>query len=107
MDYKVIKKVLGIQAGFPESSLSKVINKLEDKNINYICLDRRNSYEVDEKEIFKKNRYSWFLERAKNSINKKMKLETIINILNDKIDYEEIKEILDKIEGILSEYNYI
>ncbi len=35
--------------GFPLNSLNKVIAKLEENKINYIILDRRNSYDIEQK----------------------------------------------------------
>ena len=36
-------------AGFPEVSLKRVLATLENKKIEYMILDRRNNYDVDEK----------------------------------------------------------
>ena len=44
-----LKEVEGIKmCGFPKASINKVIAKLEDKKINYLIVDRRNQYDVDE-----------------------------------------------------------
>ena len=39
--------------GFPSQSLNKIISKLENKKINYVIVDRRNNYEIEQKEDFK------------------------------------------------------
>ena len=54
-DYKI--KELGQknkECGFPINSLNKVIAKLENNKINYLVIDRRNEYDVDMKEDYKK-----------------------------------------------------
>lgn len=48
--YKVKYVENNIQSvGFSEGALNKVLTKLEEFKINYLILDRRNDYEVDEK----------------------------------------------------------
>ena len=52
--------------GFPINSLNKIIAKLEEKKINYLIVDRKNNYEVDE--IFDNknlNNYKKYFEKAK------------------------------------------
>ena len=34
--------------GFPKNAIPKVMSKLEQKKINFIIVDTRNNYEVDE-----------------------------------------------------------
>ena len=41
------------ECGFPIAALPKVMAKLEEKEINYLVLDRRNNYDVDNKEDYK------------------------------------------------------
>ena len=53
------------ECGFPVSAISKVCAKLENNKINYLIIDRRNNYDVDEKEDYKNlNRYAEFYEKA-------------------------------------------
>lgn len=47
-DYKLKKVEEVYMCGFPQDSYNKVIAKLEEKKINYMILDRRNNYEIDE-----------------------------------------------------------
>ena len=41
------------ECGFPIGALSKVVAKLQNLEINYLLIDRRNNYDVDEKEDYK------------------------------------------------------
>ncbi len=34
--------------GFPKNAIPKIMSKLEQKKINFIIVDTRNNYEVDE-----------------------------------------------------------
>ena len=40
-------------SGFPTSSIKKVEARLENKKINYIVLDRKDNYAVNERTDFK------------------------------------------------------
>ena len=66
--------------GFPQDSYNKVIAKLEEKKINYMILDRRNNYEIDEicdnKNL---NTYTTYFEKARKYINLKIRIENILN----------------------------
>ena len=63
---------------FPKNSYNKVIAKLENSKINYIVIDRRNNYEIDEE--LNNNNY----------------------IINN-IEKDSTKNIIKKIEEILNE----
>ena len=68
-----LKDVEGISVcGFPTNSVNKVIAKLEPNKINYIIIDRKNDYEVEEKSDNKNlNKYLEYYEKAKKYINYK------------------------------------
>ena len=83
--------------GFPINSLNKVLKRLEKLNINYIVYDNKiitkvnftnNSYNKYRIDI---NTYNSYLRRIKN----------INNILVDRINSNNLKDILSKIENIL------
>ena len=83
--------------GFPINSLNKVLKRLEKLNINYIVYDNKiitkvsfnnNSYNKYRIDI---NTYNSYLRRIKN----------INNILVDRINNNNLKDILGKIENIL------
>ena len=78
---------------FPKSALNKVLFRLEDNKINYIILDRRNSYNVDEKDNNKNlNRYNEIYKIAKSKIAYSMRIEKIYKYLlecnNEQTIYE-------------------
>ena len=90
--------------GFPESSINKVIAKLEDNKINYLILDRRNNYEVEEIYDNKNlNTYSKYFEKARKYINCKIRIDKINNFLIENIGNESFKEIISKMEEIINE----
>ena len=72
-DLEKLKKVENVMmCGFPLSSIHKVMAKLEERKINYLIVDRRNNYEVDEISDNKNlNNYIKYFEKAKRYINYK------------------------------------
>lgn len=89
---------------FPTKSLKKNLAILEAKKINYIIIDRRNNYEVDEKFDNKNlNRYDEMFERAKKFITLKQRIDNINRYLIDNINKENIKKIINKMEEIINE----
>ncbi len=89
---------------FLKKYFGKVVSTLEEKKINYLIIDPRNNYDVDEKSDNRNlNTYqkefnkAYLVEKQKNKINKiKEKLETYIG-------KEEFKTIIKKMEDILDE----
>lgn len=80
--------------GFPNQSLNKIISKLEEKKINYIIIDRRNNYDVEEKETFKNlNNYNKYYEKAKEIIGLKVRIQKINEYLLEKMDKKKIYDI--------------
>ena len=89
---------------FPKSSLPKVIAELENKKINYMLIDRRNNYYVQEKSDNKNlNSYDKFFEKAKKYINLKKRINNISNYLLQNINNPDITEKLKKMETIINE----
>ena len=103
-DYKLKKVEEVYMCGFPQDSYNKVIAKLEEKKINYMILDRRNNYDVDEfcdnKNL---NTYTTFFEKARKYINLKIRIESINNYLLENINKQDFKNILNKMEEIINE----
>lgn len=103
-DYKLKKVEEVYMCGFPESSKNRVIAKIEEKKINYLILDRRNNYEVEEIYDNKNlNTYSKYYEKARKYINCKIRIEKINNFLIENIGNESFKEIINKMEVIINE----
>ena len=103
-DYKLKKVEEVYMCGFPQDSYNKVIAKLEEKKINYMILDRRNNYEIDEicdnKNL---NTYTTYFEKARKYINLKIRIENINNYLLENIDKQDFKKIISKMEEIINE----
>ena len=103
-DYKLKKVEEVYMCGFPQDSYNKVIAKLEEKKINYMIIDRRNNYEIDEfcdnKNL---NTYTTYFEKARKYINLKIRIENINTFLLENIDKPDFKNIIYKMEEIINE----
>lgn len=88
---------------FPKQSYSKIVAKLENNKINYIVLDRRNNYNIDEKsDNGNLNNYEKYFEKAHIVINKKIRIEKIYNYLMKNVETENINTILNNMEEIIN-----
>lgn len=103
--YKLRDMEKGIKsAGFPEVSLKRVLATLENKKIEYMILDRRNNYDVDEKyEIGNINKYNEIYNKAKKIANLQARIENIYQYLNNNINRKDISNILKKMEQTIYE----
>ena len=92
------------ECGFPVNSISKVMRKLEDNKINYLVIDTRNNYDVEEKINFKNlNRYEKFADKAKLYINAKKRIDNINDYLMGNIYEQDINKTISKIERAIKE----
>lgn len=90
--------------GFPKNSISKVQSTLENKKINYLLIDVKNEYDVDEKsENNNLNTYDSVFERAHKYVKIKKRIEKISEALMFDIEKDNIKEKIRKIEEIIDE----
>lgn len=90
--------------GFPEASLNRILATLEREKINYLILDRRNNYEVDQKTNYKKaNTYNQKYEKARVYVNLNNRINNIQGFLKENINEKDFKEILLKMEKIIDE----
>lgn len=103
-EYK-LKKVENVSmCGFPMSSMNKIIAKLEESKINYLIVDRKNNYEVDEKsDNGNLNNYAKYFEKAKKYVNYKTRIDNIYDFLIEKIDEENFKNIIMQMEEFINE----
>lgn len=91
-------------AAFPKSSLAKVTAKLENYKINYIIVDRRNNYEIEQSaDNGNLNAYSKYLEKALACSSIKIRLSKIVEYILQNITDENIKEKMDRVEKIIYE----
>lgn len=89
---------------FPVFILNKIMAKLEENKINYIIIDRRNNYGVDEKsDNGNLNKYNLYLEKSKKYINQKNKIEEIYNYLISNIENDTNNELIKEIERQINE----
>ena len=84
--------------GFPNSSLSKVLNILEENRINYIVIEDNC---VIDKYKTNKNRYSEYIVDLTKLIYINMKIESIYKKLQNNILNNNIEKILLEIEELL------
>lgn len=90
--------------GFPKNAIPKIMSKLEQKKINFIIVDTRNNYEVDEENDNKNlNTYSETFSKAQKYIKVKKRLEKIEEMLLKDVEKEGIMEKIRKIEEIVYE----
>ena len=88
--------------GFPSKSLAKIESVLEDKKINYLIIDRRNNYDVEEFIDNKNlNTYDEQYEKAHNYINLKKRIDNIYTKLIENINNIETKNKIKEIEKII------
>ena len=104
-DYKI--KELGDhhkECGFPIGAVNKVTAKLQNSSISYLLIDRRNDYEVDEKEDYKNNnKYDSIYEKAHKYVNCRKRIDNINQFLEENIEKDNITKILARMEEIVYE----
>ncbi len=92
------------ECGFPLDTLPKVLAKLESKKINYLILDKRNNYDVDNKQDYKKqNNYEKIYEEANKYINRNKRIDRLMYFLKENIDSEDFIKIVGKMEEVMYE----
>ena len=90
--------------GFSVKTINKVITTLEDKKINYMLIDPRNNYDVDEKSNNKNlNTYQKELEKSYELVKQRNKIAQIKEKLELHIGKENFKTIIKKVEDLLNE----
>lgn len=83
--------------GFPINSLNKVLKRLEKLNINYIVYDNKIITKVN----FTNNSYNKYRIDINTYNNYLRRIKNINSILVDRINSNNLKDILGKIENIL------
>lgn len=103
--YKIMNTKDGVlTCGFPKNAIPKAMATLENKKINYIIIDTRNNYEVDEKADNKNlNCYDVILVKAQKYVKIKKRLEEVENSLIKNVNQENIMDKIRKIEEIVYE----
>lgn len=93
-------KIIGGRCGFPINGLDKVINLLENNNVDYII--KSNMGEEIIKNYKNKNKYSKILEKGKKKFDIDYKINDIITKLN-MLSYDRLNNLLDVIEDYINE----
>ena len=89
---------------FPKEKLNKIMAILENKKINYLILDRRNNYRVDEKSDNKNlNQYAEYCEKSIKYVIAKNQIDVIYNYLISEIEKEGNEQTILKIKQIVNE----
>ncbi len=89
---------------FPKEKLNNVMATLENKKINYIVLDRKNDYRVDEECNNKNlNKYDKYLAKAIKYVKRKNQIDKIYqNLIND-IEKDDIENTIIAIKKVIDE----
>lgn len=96
ISYLMGYKIVNFKVGFPSNVLVKVINKLEDNNINYLIKYKDNK--EDKKDFNKNNNYKKILEKGK----KVLELREMKDNITPKLEILEIEK-LEKIVKYINE----
>lgn len=89
---------------FPKQSFPKITAQLENNKINYIIVDRRNNYEVQEKSENKNlNTYKKWLEKSQKYFSVKIRIDNIYDYIIKHIEDDDVKEKIKKMEQIINE----
>ena len=96
ISYLMGYKIVNSKVGFPSNVLVKVINKLEDNNINYLIKYKDNK--EDKKDFNTNNNYKKILEKGK----KVLELREMKDNITPKLEILEIEK-LEKIVKYINE----
>ena len=107
-NYQVRQKANGKEeisnSGFSRKAIPRVLAKLEEQKIDYMLIDVRNDYAVDEKVENKNlNSYDDIFEKSRKYVNKQRRIKEISNKIEQQMDLPNFKDKLKRIEGILNE----
>ena len=101
-NYKVNVVSDFIKVGFPLKTIDKVIPVLEEKNVNYIIIDK----EVIEKKKYPNNEYFDYLNVDSNYEFVLNRINKIDKTLKDNLLNSNIEAVLNDIERIVCKINY-
>ena len=91
-----------IKVGFPLKTIDKVILLLEEKNVNFIIVDK----EIVEKKKYSNNNYFNFLNKDSNYEFIINRINKIDQTLKDNLLNRNIENVLNDIERIICKINY-
>ena len=89
-----------ISIGFPINAIPKITARFQREKINYIIIDTKSNYNVDEEEDYNNlNRYNEVMDKAQKEVKIKVRVQKISNYLieNKKIELiREIEKLIDE-----------
>ena len=91
-----------IKVGFPLKTIDKVIPLLEEKNVNFIIVDK----EIVEKKKYSNNNYFNYLNKDSNYEFILNRINKIDQTLKDNLLNKNIENALNDIERIICKINY-
>lgn len=100
---KLVEKNI-YSCAFPKEKLNNIMATLENKKINYIVLDRKNDYRVDEECNNKNlNKYNEHFEKAVKYVKRKNQIDNIYKTLINDIENDEIENTIISIKKGINE----
>lgn len=97
--YKIKEFGNYIKVGFPLLSLNKVLNKLNDQEINYIVIDES----ITVKQKFRDNKYN---DYGVDYEYNKSRIDSINKLLIKNLNKKYISKVIGQIENIVCRINY-
>lgn len=90
--YKLKEDENIVKCEFPLKTINIVLSKLENKKLNYIIVDSRDNYNINEKMDFKNlNTYSSEYENSKIYISNQIRIDNINNYFTKNIEKETVE----------------
>lgn len=101
MGYKIRKTASDIpQVGFPSTSLAKVMKELIKRKVNYMILEKDETYKITEKKRFQKNQYQEITQQFSKEYQTRERIERIYHNLLERIEDNHIHDILTEVERV-------
>lgn len=101
--HKEVKKIY-LFVDFQKKYYGRIMSKLEEKKINYIIIEPRNNYDVEEKSDNRNlNTYEEEFKKAYLIEQQKRRVKKINEKLNKYVGQKEFKIVIKKMEEILNE----
>ena len=93
-----------VECGFSINAINKVKTKLEENKINYLLIDPRNNYYVDEENDNRNlNEYNNQFKKSYIQVKNKNQIKRITERLQLLTEDENFKNIIRKLEDVLDE----
>ncbi len=93
-----------ITCGFPASSINKVQAKLDNSKINYLLINRRSGYEIEEKIDFKNlNTYNKQYANSKTYLSNQKRIKKLNEYLTENSRNKNLNILLKEIENMVNE----